>query len=145
MCDEYIHTSLVEKTYWALSMLYFSKAQKVGQIKPNFHCNSPKSFPMKAIIPAKCQFSTCSCRAIQILIFQCFHKGQKYSFFFFLHLQASHQHFLNDEKGLPFPTNILASEGKDSARMKRGNFESCLGYLRHTISLCFCKIAAVSS
>lgn len=37
MHDEYIHTSLVEKTYRALSILYFSKAQKVGQIKPNFH------------------------------------------------------------------------------------------------------------
>lgn len=58
MHDEYIHSSLVEKTYSALSILYFSKAQKVGQIKPNFHLNSPKSSPMKAIIPAKCQFLT---------------------------------------------------------------------------------------
>lgn len=72
MRDEYIHTSLVEKTYWALSILYFSKAQKVGQIKPNFHWKSPKSLPMKGIGPAKCQFSTCSCRAIQTLIFKCF-------------------------------------------------------------------------
>lgn len=91
MHDEYIHTSLVEKPYWALSILYFSKTQKVGQIKPNFHWNSPKSFPMKAIIPAKYQFSTCSCRAIQILIFKCFHKGQIYSFFSF----CVYKHLIN--------------------------------------------------
>lgn len=96
MRDEYIHTSLVEKTYRALSTLYFSKAQKVGQIKLNFHWNSPKSFPMKAIIPAKCQFSNFCCRAIQIFIFKCFHKRQKYSFFFFFffHLQTEYKYLI---------------------------------------------------
>lgn len=132
MHDEYIYTSLVEKTYWALSILYFSKALKVGQIKPNFHRNSPKSSPMKAIILSKCQFSN---ELFKYSFSNAFMKGKIFFFFIFTftnRTRASHQHLLNNEKGLPFPSNILASEEKDSARLERGNFD---GYLHHAVSV----------
>lgn len=72
MHDEYIYTSLVEKTYQALSILCIFKDSESWPNQNQFPLKLSKVLPNESYNPG--QMSVLKW-AIKILIFKCFHEG----------------------------------------------------------------------
>lgn len=92
MHDEYIYTGLVEKNMRGIILFIFFKGSESWPNQSQFPLKLSKVLPNESCNPGQTSVLKW---AIQILIFKYFHKGKRFCFFLFLHLQTEYSHLID--------------------------------------------------